>query len=166
MEQTSKMIKALIALGNMGEEYKKTYHNVGVFVSAVIARLVAEEGAGQIQLYEPVGFMNESGAVAKSWLKYHNLSLDDAVVVHDDSDLPVGSYKLVKGGGSAGHKGIESLVSHFGTEGFLRLRVGIRNPNEAVRAKSGDFVLKQWNAQDEQQFVAVAQRAWKEIQII
>ena len=65
----------------------------------------------------------------------------DIVVVHDDSDIPIGEFKYVHGGGSAGHNGIRSIIDHLHTEDFARIRIGIREPNETHRKKAGEFVL-------------------------
>ena len=155
-------IKAIVGLGNIGEEYQKTYHNVGNFVAEKLKHL-ALASERDLKIYPLTGFMNESGDPIVKWLKMNNLITDAVVVAHDDSDLSVGSYKLVRGGGSAGHKGIESLAAHLGTGDFWRLRIGVRDPAEQVRKKAGEFVLEQWSGAQEKEFVGVAQRAWPEI---
>ena len=156
------MVKALIGLGNTGAEYERTYHNVGVFVAREIAELAQADGL-ELRVYEPTGFMNVSGLPVRAWIKQNNVSLAECVVVHDESDLTIGQYKLSLGGGSAGHKGIESIASALGTEEFWRLRVGVRDPSEVVRTKAGEFVLTRWRAADEEAFRAVAQGAWQAI---
>lgn len=148
------MIKAIIGLGNEGAEYEKTYHNVGAFAAERIARELAERGI-TLKLYPIAGFMNESGMPIQAWLKMNNLTIAECVVAHDDSDLAIGSYKLVRGGGSAGHKGIESLVAHAGTKDFWRLRIGVRDLAEQVRRKAGEFVLERWRAADEDAFMNI-----------
>lgn len=156
------MIKALVGLGNAGDEYTRTYHNVGAFVAEQIGNLATE---ASFKIYPLSGYMNESGAPVSRWLRLNNLGSDEFVVLHDDSDLAIGQYKLVRGGGSAGHKGIESLMNHLQTEDFWRLRIGVRNPHEvsragapaqAPRAKAGEFVLTRWRQQEQEQFEAVA----------
>ena len=156
------MIKAIVGLGNTGGEYQKTYHNVGNFVAEELKRLAMASGK-DLEIYPLAGFMNESGGPVTKWLKMNNLATDAVVVAHDDSDLLIGSYKLVRGGGSAGHKGIESLTAHFGTDDFWRLRIGVRDPAEQIRKKAGEFVLEQWSGAQEKEFISVAQRAWPEI---
>jgi PTH1 family peptidyl-tRNA hydrolase len=152
------MIKGVIGLGNEGDRYRRTYHNVGAFVAAAVASVAAEHAA-TLRLYPLTGFMNESGVPVARWLKMNNLTIADVVVVHDEADLPLGSYKLVRGGGSAGHKGIESVVAHTGTPDFWRLRIGIRNPEEAERKKAIDFVLNEWSGAEEAVFREVAAKA-------
>lgn len=155
------MIKALIGLGNKGKEYARTYHNVGVFVAQKIANYAHAEDSRSFFVYEPESFMNESGIPVQAWMRKKGLALDEVAVVHDEGDLLIGSFKMVEGGGSAGHNGIKSLVEQLGTDAFLRIRVGIRDPHEQVRRKTGTFVLSQWSAEDERHFDAVARHAWE-----
>ena len=157
------MITTLIGLGNSGAEYDRTYHNVGEFVAGVLKRADPE---ALLNVYPVSGFMNECGGPIRAWLKMHNLSLVESVVIHDDSDLPLGSYKLSRGGGSAGHKGIESIVAQLGTSDFWRLRIGIRDPREEVRRKAGEFVLSRWNGNEESLFCAAAAAALPELRAI
>lgn len=156
------MIKALVPLGNKGAEYEKTYHNVGVFVAGLIAREAARSDK-PLRLYEPITYMNLSGPAVRDWMRMNNLALDEIVVVHDEGDLVIGEYKISEGGGSAGHNGVASLIAALGSDAFMRLRVGIRNPAEQVRAKTADFVLDQWRSIDEEQFTKVAAQAAREI---
>jgi peptidyl-tRNA hydrolase, PTH1 family len=157
------MIKAIVGLGNSGAEYQQTYHNVGEFVAHQIVHGATAEGAS-LRVYPVTGYMNESGGPVNRWLKMNNLRLDEVVVAHDDSDLPIGTFKLVRGGGSAGHKGIESLIAVLGTEDFWRLRIGVRDPAEQVRQKAGDFVLRRWTPAEEDRFKGLSESAWKAIQ--
>ena len=159
------MIQALIGLGNEGKEYEQTYHNVGSFVARRLATL-SERAERPMKLYSISGFMNNSGQPVQKWLKLNNIQTDQFLVIHDDSDLPVGSYRLSRGGGSAGHKGIESLVAHLGTPDFWRLRIGVRNPDEQVRQKAGDFVLEHWSAAQEKEFLSLCETAWEEVKKI
>lgn len=153
------MIKALVGLGNEGGEYASTYHNVGNFVAKEIATL-AEEGGRTLRVYPLEGFMNESGPHVFAWMKMNGLKLDEVVIIHDEGDLLVGNFKLSSESGSAGHNGIKSLIETFKTESFLRLRVGVRDENEQIRRKTGEFVLNNWNKEQEASFVEVAKKAW------
>lgn len=153
-------IKALIGLGNEGTEYERTYHNIGEFVARQINIAAAEEGS-ELNVYPVTGFMNNSGQPVQKWLKLNNIHANEFVVAHDDSDLPIGSYRLSHGGGSAGHKGIESLVAHLGTPDFWRLRIGVRDPEELERQKAGDFILERWSGAQEKEFLGVCKKAWE-----
>ena len=159
------MIQAVIGLGNEGTEYEQTYHNVGSFFARHLATF-AEQADRPMELYSISGFMNNSGEPVQKWLKLNNIRSDQFMVIHDDSDLPIGSYRLSHGGGSAGHKGIESLVAHLGTPDFWRLRIGVRNPSEQVRQKAGDFVLERWSAAEGKAFLSLCGAAWEEVKKI
>ena len=157
------MIKALIGLGNIGKEYEKTYHNVGLFMARLIEEEARVDGT-MLARYEPRGYMNESGLPVSVWMKRQNLTPADIVVIHDEGDLPIGEYKISYGGGSAGHNGIKSLLEHLKTEDFLRVRVGIRDPHEEIRKKTMEFVLSRWSSKEEAIFADVAHSAWRELQ--
>lgn len=155
-------IKAIIGISNDGAEYQKTYHNVGAWAAIQLGGLAGEQGIS-LRIYDVTGYMNESGGPVSKWLRMNNLKLEEVIIAHDDSDLPIGSFKLSRGGGSAGHKGIESLVAHLGTEDFWRLRIGVRQPDEQVRKKAAEFVLDRWSAKDEEQFSGVCRNVWPKI---
>ncbi len=160
------MIKAIVGLGNIGDEYQNTYHNVGAYVARLLGIRAGREKDIELLIYPISGFMNESGGSVSRWLKMNNIGPDEFVVAHDDSDLPIGAYKLVRGGGSAGHKGVENVIAHLKIDDFWRLRIGVRNPREiskaglpaeAPRAKAGEFVLERWQKSDQEKFNKVAE---------
>jgi PTH1 family peptidyl-tRNA hydrolase len=141
-----------VGLGNPGKDYEKTYHNAGFLALQYLARGAEKKwkkGAanweylktGEKILVRPLTFMNNSGQAVKSALAYFKAPPEDLLVVHDDSDLPLGKFKLAFGRGSAGHKGVESIQKALQTKDLWRLRLGIR-PATAKRAKAADFVLK------------------------
>lgn len=136
-------MRLILGLGNPGPEYEGTRHNVGFMVVEELGRRHgidlsrvrhrARSGAGRIGaeavlLAEPLTFMNLSGEAARPLMAYHGIVPEDVVVVHDEADFPAGTVRLKQGGGTAGHKGLVSLVAHFGTPEFLRVRVGIGRP--------------------------------------
>lgn len=88
--------------------------------------------------------MNESGSAVKNSLKYFKTSPDELLIIHDDSDILIGEYKLSFERGSGGHKGIESIIKHLKTNKFWRIRIGIRPPSRSgtPRKKAEEFVLK------------------------
>lgn len=147
-------IRLVLGLGNQGDKYKNTYHNVGfMFIDSLAGSLVGDENnknlkwknlksfryisVGYLILIKPDIFMNKSGRSAHDATSYFKIEPKNLLVVHDDSDITLGEYKLSFGRGSAGHNGIESVIQHLGTNNFHRLRVGIRSANQ----KAGDFVL-------------------------
>jgi PTH1 family peptidyl-tRNA hydrolase len=129
----------IVGLGNPGAAYAQTRHNVGFMVVETVARRwgIALRSEGHalrvgrgciadrpVVLAEPRAFMNHSGAT----LALLALEAEDAlVVVYDDLDLPAGQLRVRRRGGAAGHRGVTSIVAHFGFE-FARVRVGIGRP--------------------------------------
>ncbi|MGO9015534.1 MAG: aminoacyl-tRNA hydrolase [Dissulfurispiraceae bacterium] len=134
----------IAGLGNPGNKYEKTRHNVGFMVIDKLADqygIVLEEkgsyclGKGSIEgqavvLLKPLTFMNRSGSAVSKVLKKLNTFPGSLIVVHDDLDLDTAVIKLKKTGASGGHKGIESIIQETGTRDFFRVKVGIgRNPD-------------------------------------
>jgi len=133
----------IAGLGNPGSRYEKTRHNVGFLaVEACIRRqpLDCKEkedykickgslGDEKIILLEPLTFMNRSGVAVRRIMQKSNISPEQLIVIHDDLDLETGSLKIRKKGSSGGHKGIESIIQHIGTQEFIRIKIGIgRDP--------------------------------------
>ena len=153
-------IKLIIGLGNPGSEYKNTYHNVG---QLLIDHLAGEKAnfkkkssfeylqlTNLLTLVKPLTFMNQSGGAALNARKYFNSKPREILVVHDDSDIPLGSFKLSFGRGSAGHQGIESIIKSLKTNKFHRLRIGVRPSKEIRRKKAGELVLKKIPTREKQ----------------
>ena len=121
--------KLIIGLGNpstgsgrVPDKYENTYHNVGhLFVDFL--------GKGT----KSDVFMNQSGKFVKEALKKHKIKPENLLVVHDDSDIELGCYKLSFGRNSAGHRGVQNIIDQLKTKNFWRLRIGIR-PHSALRA--------------------------------
>jgi len=151
-------VRLIIGLGNPGEKYKNTFHNVGfMFLDTIETSMCDGDDIGpsswkseknfiykkinNIIIAKPNTFMNESGRAVKEMIKKFNINPDEMLVVHDDSDIKLGLYKLVYDRGSAGHNGITSINQIIKTNSFLRLRIGIRKNSE----KAGKFVLNQMN---------------------
>lgn len=134
----------IVGLGNPGKKYEKTRHNAGCMV---LDELKKKEFPG-VRLLKPDTFMNNSGKVVKSLLtKYQILNTKYLVVVHDDIDIPLGKIKVSKGSGSAGHKGVESIIQSLGTKDFTRIRVGILPP--AGKPEDVEtFVLKNFKKEE------------------
>jgi len=135
----------VVGLGNPGEKYRATRHNVGFRVLETLAlkhgvqlREKDEALLGSFALEDrevflllPQTFMNESGRAVAPFLKYRQIPLERLLVVSDDLDLPPGKLRLRVSGGTGGHHGLDSIVSHLQTNGFPRLRVGIGKPPSA-----------------------------------
>ena len=136
-------MKIIAGLGNPGTEYAQTKHNVGfMLVDALAEHLNAPAwkedffsaitevriGGEKVFLVKPLTYMNNSGEALGPMLSYYKVDVDDLVVVHDDMDIPAGTVRIRKKGGSGGHNGIKSILTHVGSEGFARVRIGIGRP--------------------------------------
>ena len=131
-------------LGNPGDRYAKTRHNVGAMVVDVLAREAGERfrkarfvpvetaeiavDGRKAWLAKSLRFMNESGPSYASIAKKHEVTPDHVIAVHDEIDLPFGALKVKIGGSTAGHNGLKSLQQALRTPDFLRVRVGRRTP--------------------------------------
>jgi len=146
--------KAVIGLGNPGARYERTRHNAGFFVVDLLAEragvVVAQRrhdalwaeirvADSPLLLVKPQAFMNRSGLAVAAFAAERGLEPTDVLVVHDDLDLPLARIKLKRGGGTAGHRGLESIVEQLGTRDFPRLRIGIGRP--PIGQEVVDFVL-------------------------
>lgn len=151
-----------VGLGNPGREYENTRHNIGFLVIKRLAerwnidvtryRFKSLSGDGRvgdnrIALVMPQTFMNNSGFAVGSFVKFYKLELSKLMIIHDDLDLPFGRIRLRKAGGSAGQKGMQSIINQLGHTNFPRLRVGIGRP--PGRMDPVDYVLKKFKSKDE-----------------
>jgi PTH1 family peptidyl-tRNA hydrolase len=135
----------IVGLGNPGENYRFTRHNVGFRVVEALVlkhdvKLREKDEAifgsfpldgREVYLFFPQTFMNESGRAVAPFLRYRNISLEKMLVVSDDLDLPVGKIRLRASGGSGGHHGLDSLITHLQSSDFPRLRIGVSKPPSA-----------------------------------
>ena len=137
--------KVIVGLGNPGNKYKNTFHSVGhMMVDFLADKNILPPNT---LLAKNDGYMNESGNSAALIVKKTGAKPEELLVIHDDSDINIGQFKLSQDRGSAGHKGVEDIINKIGSKNFWRLRIGIRPteaglPDEARRAKAGEFVLK------------------------
>lgn len=153
------MVKAIIGLGNPGEEYRDTRHNVGFMViDSLIERLncghkqercfsyVYRCNGDSVVLAKPQTYMNLSGNAVLNILRDFKLVPEEILVIYDDLDLPFGTVKLRKSGSSGGHRGINSIIQKIKTENFPRLRVGIGRP--VNREDVSDYVLSPFKGEE------------------
>lgn len=162
----------VVGLGNPGEEYRSTPHNLGFLTVERLARdagirisrpeenaLVgsgALEGASVV-LAKPLSYMNLSGAPVKRLLRRYQLEPENLLVVYDELDLPWRSLRLKRKGSSAGHNGMQSVVDSLGTSDFPRLRIGI-HPGHPV-ANGAKFVLRPFGRNERDELEEVVGRA-------
>ncbi|OHB18048.1 MAG: hypothetical protein A2749_02245 [Parcubacteria group bacterium RIFCSPHIGHO2_01_FULL_45_26] len=155
------MIKLIIGLGNPDKKYENTYHNVGILFIDYL-REKHPEIHEILHIIKSEHFMNNSGSFVIKSMKRYNVNPEKLLIVHDDSDLVIGKFKLDFGRGAAGHHGIESIQQHLKTNDFWRLRIGIRPTDDKIeRIKAGDFVLKKISAKNK----AIIERVFAEAAI-
>lgn len=156
----------IIGLGNPGEKYEKTRHNLGFLALDNIQKefelsdwkqnniFLSHESKGEflkneITLLKPQTFMNNSGKAIKKLVTSHKLSDPKLVVIHDDIDLEIGNIKIVQNRGAGGHKGIESIINHIGNKNFIRVRLGIK-PKTGKPQNTEKFVIQKFNKAEEE----------------
>src|SRR5262249_51841142 len=147
----------VVGLGNPGEQYARSRHNVG---AEVVAELAARHGARlklakkdralttdirlagkRVTLAFPQTYVNDSGESVRLLMRHHDIAdATDIVIVHDELDLPIGRMKVKEGGGLAGHNGLRSLKQHLHSDAFLRVRIGVGKPPSKDRG--ADHVLR------------------------
>ncbi|HFC29768.1 MAG TPA: aminoacyl-tRNA hydrolase [Oceanospirillales bacterium] len=158
-----KSIKLIVGLGNPGQKYAQTRHNVGFwFVDALCEKynLQLKEqkkffglankvsiASHELWLLKPQIFMNLSGKSVAALANFYKIKTDEILVVYDELDLPVGSAKLKKGGGHGGHNGLRDIIAMTGNNDFYRLRLGIGHPGH--KSKVTSWVLNRANTDDE-----------------
>jgi PTH1 family peptidyl-tRNA hydrolase len=148
-------IRLIVGLGNPGKDYEKTRHNAGFWwVDAIAERGKAawkketkfsgwtakvSEGGQDFWLLKPSTYMNESGRSVSALLRFFRIEPAHMLVVHDELDLPPGTVKLKRGGGTGGHNGLTDIAEALDTKDFWRLRVGIGHPGH--KDLVADYVL-------------------------
>ena len=158
-----KRVRLVVGLGNPGNTYKRTRHNVGFMVLDQIAEafsiaLVKQKfdtifGRGSIDgvsvvLAKPMAFMNRSGPQVQKIAGYYRILSEDMLVIHDDIDLAFGRIKIKEKGGDGGHKGVRSIIDAFGGGDFVRLRIGVGRPEAGISA--ADHVLDRFKSDENQ----------------
>lgn len=146
--------RLIIGLGNPDKEYEKTYHNVGFLaIDFLIKNLqVTSILNSKSSILKSEVYMNESGSFVRKIIKQNNIKPEELLIIHDDSDIKIGEYKLSFGRSSAGHRGVQSIIDALKTKNFWRLRIGIRKAasgkRQEKRLKASDLVLKKISKTD------------------
>ena len=179
----------IVALGNPGEKYANTRHNVGWLVGdfmrseAGLPPLIADKSvSGQVtegrvagasvKVLYPDTYMNNSGAAVAKFVARNEIG--NMIVIHDDIDLPFGEIKLGKGRGDGGNNGVKSIIDKLGTKEFIRIRIGIAPKSfwtgEIKRPKGGGplerYVLKPFTKGEAAKLKEVKERAYGALQAI
>lgn len=149
------LLHILVGLGNFGRQYRNNRHNVGFMVvdgladklgvafsrlesKALVAKTSYKDH--RLLLAKPQTYMNRSGQAVGALLRFYKIPPQQILVIYDDVDLPLGTLRIRPGGGSAGQKGMQSIIESLGTQDFPRLRVGIDRP--PGRMEAADYVLQ------------------------
>jgi len=155
-------LQLIIGLGNPGADYARTRHNAGFqFIDALVETTGArwalegklfgasariEIGGQPVRLFKPMTFMNLSGKAVSAALRYWNIAPEEALIAHDDLDLPPGTARLKFDGGHGGQNGLRDIIRSLGHARFQRLRIGIGHPGQ--RDKVLGWVLGRPSADD------------------
>jgi PTH1 family peptidyl-tRNA hydrolase len=165
-------MKLVVGLGNPGEEYARTRHNVGFLVADRLAAQArtsftalkfaaelaeARLGSERVWIMKPQTYMNASGEAVGAALRFWKLDLQDLVVVHDDLELEPFRVQLKVGGGHGGHNGLKSLNAHLGGPDYARVRCGVGRPPPVM--DPADYVLGRFSKADQAELEECVERA-------
>ena len=154
-------MKLIVGLGNPGNEYKNTRHNIGFELLDFIAdknNLSFKENkkfnslecelnidGKKIFIIKPLSYMNLSGTVVGKYAKFYGINEEDILVIHDDLDMEFGKIRIAYDSSSGGHNGIKDIINNIGSKEFTRLKVGISN-NKDIDTK--DYVLGKFSKEE------------------
>jgi peptidyl-tRNA hydrolase, PTH1 family len=168
----------LVGLGNPGREYRANRHNLGFMtvdqlsqvLSIRLSRVQSKALVGigvhdtnKVILAKPQTFMNLSGQAVSSLLRFYKIPLERLLVLHDELDLPLGTLRLRPGGGSAGNRGLASIIQQLGTQEFPRLRIGVGHPPGQM--SGADYVLQDFPPAEQELLEMVLKRAVEAAQV-
>lgn len=172
----------IVGLGNIGEEYVKTRHNVGFEVADAFAKSLIKEDEPTVRLYtsdklamvnrskfkgkqlviiKPSTYMNLSGKALNYWMQAEKVKIEDILVISDDLALPFGTLRMKKKGSDGGHNGLNDIANTLNSTEYARIRFGIGN--EFSKGKQVDFVLGKWSESEEK---TIDERIEKAVEMI
>lgn len=162
----------IVGLGNPGRQYENTRHNLGFRVLDLLVGNESWENKYDSQflklddviLAKPQLFMNNSGKAVAHILKFYPAA--QLIVAHDEMDLPLGAIRVQKNVSSAGHNGVQSIIDELGTKDFIRLRIGIDNPELRMNTPGEDFILQKFAQDEEKIVIEVLERAKSAIEAL
>jgi PTH1 family peptidyl-tRNA hydrolase len=157
-------MKLIIGLGNPGEKYIDSRHNLGFMVVDALAKsenlvwkmekkfnaqlILKNQGENHFILVKPQTMMNASGYAVEKLANFYKIKPEDIWIIHDDIDLSIGKSKIRLGGAAAGHHGVESIIAHLTTDRFIRFRLGIGHPGRGADHLVERFVLENFNQKE------------------
>lgn len=169
----------VVGLGNPGEKYAQTRHNVGFqFLDFLASRhrlcfttskwqaqtVRADLWGRSVLLAKPETYMNLSGQAVAAMAGFYRVPVERILVIHDDIDLEVGRVRIVEARGAGGHNGIRSIIEHLGDRAFVRIRVGVGRPSGPVPVEH--YVLSKFNAEEGAQVEAAMERIETAVKLV
>ncbi len=152
-------MKLIVGIGNPGKEYENTRHNIGFdIIDKYLGNISYKEkfnalyekrnvSGEEVIFIKPLTYVNLSGDAVIKFVNYFDIDINDILVIQDDLDMTVGTYKLKKSSSSGGHNGIKSIEKVLKTNEFARLKIGILNKN---KNNVVDFVLGKFSKEDKE----------------
>lgn len=171
-------MKVIAGLGNPGDKYAYTRHNIGFMVISELSErykinssykfdgLIGDFffGGEKVLLFQPMKYMNKSGQPIYKVLDYFQIEAEDLLVIHDDLDLELGKMRFKENGGSGGHNGIKSIINKLGTDKFKRLKLGIDRPPENIPVP--DYVLTTFRGEEKEVSEKVVEEAASAVELM
>lgn len=170
----------LVCLGNPGDQYENTRHNVGFLVADEVARRAnipiqklkykaltntTTLGGQKVLVMKPITYMNLSGEAVRQAVDFYKVPADHVLVVSDDTALAVGRLRIRKGGSAGGHNGLKNIIQHLGTDQFPRVRLGVgEKPHPDY--DMADWVLGRFQGEDKKAVEEAVKRAADAIECI
>jgi len=176
-------MKLIIGLGNPGEQYALTWHNLGFIIldalrtagidefgpfrehkklSAAISQGINPEE--KIILAKPQTFMNRSGIAVKALMSFYKVAPEDIWILHDEADIALGKIRIARNASSAGHKGIQSIIDELGSQSFVRFRLGIKQDPPSL-LPTDEYVLQKIDAKSKVVVDGIAQEVLGAIEV-
>ena len=169
----------VVGLGNPGDEYRGSRHNLGADVVELLAqrhggrlrkrkeRALVDEvtiDRRRVALAVPLTYVNDSGNAVGALVRRFGVDPEQLVVVHDELDLPVAELKVKSGGGLAGHNGLRSIVEHLHTQDFQRVRIGVGKP--VSKERGADHVLNRFGKRERAEVDVTVEQAADAVEMI
>ena len=169
----------VVGLGNPGEEYAGSRHNVGAETVELVARRHGAQlrkgkerarvdetkiSDKRVALAIPMTYMNDSGEAVRLLVRRYGVTPEQLVVVHDELDLPVAKLQVKSGGGLAGHNGLRSIVAHLHDDGFQRVRIGVGKP--VSKEQGADHVLRRFSKREQAEIAVTVEQAADAVEAI
>ena len=164
----------IVGLGNIGDEYANTRHNIGFKVLDAFAKasnLVFDNdtryGAtvsgrvknAELLLLKPSTYMNLSGDAVRYWMQREKIPVENVLIIVDDLSIPFGSLRLKGNGSAGGHNGLKSIEARVGTQQYARIRFGIGN--DFPKGAQVDYVLGEWSDEEAKRLKSVFPSQWR-----